>query len=30
MRRLNHYLDWFLRDEQTKRFDADRVETLSD
>ena len=28
-RRLGHYLDWFLWDEQTRRSDADRADTLS-
>ncbi len=28
-RRLGHYLDWFLWDEQTRRPDADRADTLS-
>ena len=28
-RRLGHYLDWFLWDEQARRSDADRADTLS-
>ena len=27
--RLGHHLDWFLWDEQTRRSDADRADTLS-